>query len=60
MLLGSLGSEEFSGTLHDSIDSMFSPWDFSWIHFGVESNFLSVNDNTVFIRLNTEGESKMG
>lgn len=60
MLLGSLGGKEFSGTLHDSIDSVFTPWDFSWIHLGVESDFLSVDYNTVFIRFNTEGESKMG
>lgn len=56
----SFGGEEFSGGFTNSGDSKLSPRDFGGIGFGVESDFLSVNENAVVPEFNFMVESKMG
>jgi hypothetical protein len=60
MLLGIFSGEELASAFHYSADSMLSPWDFSWVSFGIESDLLSVDDEAVLPGFDAEGESKMG
>ena len=57
MLLGSLSGEELAGALHDGGDVVISPLNSGGVLFGVESDLLSVDDDSVFGLLDVEGES---
>lgn len=51
--------QEFSSAFHYANNAIFTPWDLGWVQFRVESNFLSVNNDSLIVFLDFKGESQM-
>ena len=60
VLWGSFSGQEFSSGFQNSCNTVLSPWNFSRIKFRIESNFLSINNNSMLPELDMMRESTLG